>query len=44
VLVDASALRAQVQQKYREVALEPGAQFHLGAALLEGRSKLDPQL
>jgi arsenite methyltransferase len=28
VLVDATALRVQVQQKYREVALEPGAEFH----------------
>ena len=28
ILVDQAALRAQVQQKYREVALEPGASFH----------------
>jgi arsenite methyltransferase len=28
VLVDQAALRAQVQDKYREVALEPRAQFH----------------
>jgi SAM-dependent methyltransferase len=28
VLVDAGALRAQVQRKYREVALDPGAEFH----------------
>lgn len=28
VLVDPTALRAEVQKKYREVALEPGAQFH----------------
>ena len=28
VLVDQAALRAQVQQKYREVALEPDAEFH----------------
>jgi SAM-dependent methyltransferase len=28
ILVDQAALRAQVQQKYREVALEPGAPFH----------------
>jgi arsenite methyltransferase len=28
MLVDQTALRAQVQQKYREVALKPGAPFH----------------
>ena len=28
ILVDQAALRAQVQQKYREVALEPDAPFH----------------
>jgi SAM-dependent methyltransferase len=28
VLVDPTVLRAEVQKKYREVALEPGAQFH----------------
>jgi arsenite methyltransferase len=28
VLVDAGALRAQVQRKYREVALDPQAEFH----------------
>jgi arsenite methyltransferase len=28
VLVEPGALRAQVQRKYREVALDPGAQFH----------------
>ncbi len=28
VLVDPRVLRAEVQKKYREVALEPGAQFH----------------
>src|SRR5688500_6192156 len=28
VLVDAGTLRAQVQRKYREVALDPGAEFH----------------
>ena len=28
MLVDQTALRAQVQQKYREVALEPDAPFH----------------
>jgi SAM-dependent methyltransferase len=28
VLVDHAALRAQVQQKYRAVALEPAAEFH----------------
>jgi arsenite methyltransferase len=28
VLVDPVVLRGQVQRKYREVALEPGAQFH----------------
>ena len=28
ILVDQAALRAQVQQKYRDVALEPNASFH----------------
>ena len=28
VLVDPTTLRTEVQKKYREVALEPGAQFH----------------
>ena len=28
VLVDATALRAQVKRKYREVALDPGAERH----------------
>jgi arsenite methyltransferase len=28
VLVEPGALRVQVQRKYREVALDPGAQFH----------------
>jgi SAM-dependent methyltransferase len=28
VVVDPTVLRAEVQKKYREVALEPGAQFH----------------
>jgi hypothetical protein len=28
MLVDQTALRAQVQQKYRQVALEPDAPFH----------------
>src|SRR5439155_6421405 len=28
VLVDANALREQVKEKYREVALDPGATFH----------------
>jgi len=28
MLVDQKSLRAQVQEKYREVALEPGAPFH----------------
>jgi hypothetical protein len=32
ILVDQAALRAQVQQKYREVALEPGASFHFHTA------------
>jgi SAM-dependent methyltransferase len=27
-LVDAAALRAEVRRKYREVALDPGAEFH----------------
>ena len=28
ILVDTEALRAEVSKKYREVALEPGGEFH----------------
>ena len=32
-MVDEELLRTQVQEKYREVAIEPGGQFHFQGQL-----------
>ncbi len=44
-LVDAEALRAEVSKKYREVALEPGAEFHFHTGRpLAARLGYDPAI